>query len=70
MSTTWVFLGLIGGREIAMSFRRSSDLGLFAACKMMAKDTGLALIGLGVSLLLAVAVNEAMQEAFLGYLGF
>ena len=70
MSTTWVFLGLIGGREIAMSLRHTSGRTWVAASKMMAKDTGLALIGLAVSLLLAVAVNDAMQLAFISYLGF
>ncbi|MEC7985464.1 MAG: hypothetical protein VX278_09885 [Myxococcota bacterium] len=70
MSTTWVFLGLIGGREIAMSLRNTSGRSWITASKMMAKDTSLALIGLAVSLLLAVAVNDAMQAAFLNYLGF
>lgn len=69
MSTTWVFLGLIGGREIAMSLRHTSGRGWMTASKMMAKDTGLALVGLAVSLLLAVAVNDAMQEAFFSYFG-
>ena len=70
MSTTWVFLGLLGGREIAMSLRHSSQHNWLEAVKMMAKDTGLALVGLGVSLLLAIAVNDAMQEAFRQYVGW
>ena len=69
MSTTWVFLGLIGGREIAMSLRQTSGLQWGTAFRMMAKDTLLALIGLSISLLLAFSVNAKMQEAFLQYLG-
>jgi len=69
MSTTWVFLGLIGGREIAMSLRQTSGLQWATAFRMMAKDTFLALIGLSISLVLAFSVNAKMQEAFLQYLG-
>jgi len=66
MSTTWVFLGLIGGREIAMSMRRSNDRSIATAAKMMGKDTGLALIGLLVSLAIAMACNDAMYDAVMG----
>ena len=69
MSTTWVFLGLLGGRELAMSLRGCSGHSWKVAGKMMAKDTGLAIIGLLVSLILAFSVNEAMQAALLNALG-
>jgi hypothetical protein len=66
MSTTWVFLGLLGGREIAMSLRSCSSYGWQGAVKMMMRDTGLALIGLLISLMIAMAVNQAMMDAVLG----
>ncbi len=69
MSTTWVFLGLLGGRELAMSLRGCSGQDWKSACKMMAKDTSLAIIGLIVSLILAFSVNDAMQAALLEALG-
>ena len=37
MSTTWVFLGLLAGRELAMSLRHTSGC-LTAAVKMGAND--------------------------------
>ncbi len=52
MSTTWVFLGLLAGRELAMAWtlkqRTLREAGLLAI-----KDAGKAGIGLAVSLLLA-----------------
>jgi phosphate/sulfate permease len=53
MSTTWVFLGLIGGREYAMTLiTRSRSLG--ATSKIVGSDAAKALLGLGISVALAV----------------
>ena len=60
MSTTWVFIGLLGGREIAMRLRTKHKLK--PALKMIGKDAGLALIGLVVSIILAMSVNPKFQE--------
>ncbi|HJL17795.1 MAG TPA: hypothetical protein RMH99_19175 [Sandaracinaceae bacterium LLY-WYZ-13_1] len=62
MSTTWVFIGLLGGREIAMAYRRSSDLSVKEAGKLLGKDIVFAGIGLTVSLALAYAVNEDFRN--------
>lgn len=53
MSTTWVFIGLIGGREIGISIERKAgeEYTLWRAIKAMAYDVFLALIGLMVSLM-------------------
>ena len=66
MSTTWVFLGLLAGREIAMSIRQTSGLSIFAAVRMSAKDSSMAAIGLVVSFLIALGCNDAMRQAFFG----
>jgi len=60
MSTTWVFIGLLGGRELAMARNASGDRSVPDALRMMGKDLLLVAIGLLVSLALAVAVNPAL----------
>lgn len=60
MSTTWVFIGLLGGREIALSLARRGELR--ASGRMARKDIGLAGIGLVVSILIAVTVNPLVQQ--------
>lgn len=60
MSTTWVFIGLLGGREIAMRLRTKHKLK--PAFRMITKDAGLAIIGLIVSIILAMSVNPKFQE--------
>lgn len=57
MSTTWVFIGLLAGRELAMSRNRSGQRSIPDALRLMAKDLLLVGIGLIVSLALAIAVN-------------
>ena len=59
MSTTWVFLGLLAGREIAISLRSQeiSKHNYKHALWMMTKDASLATIGLVVSFLVALAIN-------------
>lgn len=69
MSTTWVFLGLLGGRELAMSLRGSTGQGWRGALKMMGRDVALATAGLVVSLVIAILVNDVVREAVLGSLG-
>ncbi|MEC7948356.1 MAG: hypothetical protein VX265_12385 [Myxococcota bacterium] len=69
MSTTWVFLGLLGGRELAMTLRGSGDRSTGAAVRMMLRDAGLAATGLAVSLILACVVNEVVRDALLSSIG-
>ena len=70
MSTTWVFIGLLAGREIAMSFTDAQGKGkpLGFSLKLIGKDAGYALIGLAVSIALAVAINPEIKAEFLGYI--
>lgn len=62
MSTTWVFLGLLGGRELAMSLRGVSGRGWRTAFAMMLRDVLAAAIGLIVSLLIAYFVNADFRD--------
>lgn len=69
MSTTWVFIGLLGGREmaIALSQKKEEDRWYFlkGGWKMVKKDIRNATVGLVVSLILAIAVNENIRKSFL-----
>ncbi len=72
ISTTWVFIGLLGGREIAIALskrRKAKQIkSLRASFKMVGKDITYATIGLVVSLLLALAINESIREEIFGSL--
>lgn len=58
MSTTWVFLGLLAGREMAISFVTAlRERG--AAIRDVSSDAGRALIGLIISVILAVGMPWA-----------
>ena len=68
MSTTWVFLGLLAGRELALAFqlRRRTIL---ESILMAGKDVGKAAIGLAVSVALAIglpALDRSLQQRFSG----
>lgn len=64
MSTTWVFLGVIGGREIAVNFMRNKQGRKHntKAIKLIGKDMLAALIGLVISVLLAIGVNPLIRQ--------
>lgn len=69
MSTTWVFLGLLGGRELAMSLQAKGQqvLKLRVAALMIFKDVAFAAIGLLVSLVLAISINETIKAKLIEY---
>ena len=56
MSTTWVFLGTIGAREIALNPKRKH------ATRMLGRELALALIGLAISLALALVLPMFHQS--------
>jgi hypothetical protein len=66
MSTTWLFIGLLGGRELAISINRRRPAkrkkATIRAIKIIFKDMVFALIGLLVSLILALAINEGIRK--------
>ncbi len=65
ISTTWVFLGLLGGREIAINMMKTNPArrvkGIQKALGLVRKDALYAGIGLLVSIILALSINETMR---------
>lgn len=63
MSTTWVFLGVIGGREIAIALARKKKgyKHRLRAYGVVGRDMGFALTGLLISVILASFANEAIR---------
>lgn len=72
MSTTWVFLGLLGGREIAMQFSPHSKTGRNRKQTFMLvlRDISYALIGLIISIILAAAINPEIQKVIVDTFSF
>ena len=61
MSTTWVFLGLLAGREIAYHYKRMPDRDTSALWRMISIDLGKATLGLLVSVALALGLPQLVQ---------
>ncbi|MCZ8157776.1 MAG: hypothetical protein O9264_16775 [Leptospira sp.] len=57
MSTTWVFLGLLAGREIILNILTYRDLPYLDTFRKVSKDVLLATIGLVVSILVIYVAN-------------
>lgn len=67
MSTTWVFIGLLGGRELGFRIRektksKSKKKRIKQAFVMIGKDLGLATIGLVISVIIATSVNPQFRD--------
>lgn len=64
MSTTWIFLGIIGGREIAISFARKKKGTKHKkkAFKLTLRDFGSAMLGLLISVALAAGANPSIRD--------
>lgn len=69
MSTTWVFIGLLSGRELAMTWMRANHSSMKKTLRMITKDLAFVTIGLVVSILLALVVNDAFRTQLLGSIG-
>jgi len=69
MSTTWVFIGLLGGRELSISLSKSykNKKPIKTTIKLVLRDILFALIGMLVSIILAIAVNPKIQAQILSY---
>ena len=61
MSTTWVFIGLLAGREIGMAIMNTGANSLGKSFKLAFKDVSFALIGLFISIMVAVGVNNKLS---------
>lgn len=64
MSTTWVFLGFLAGREFGIVFADFSVTRLTSALKMMGWDALMALIGFVVSVIALLIQNPNYFEEF------
>ncbi len=67
MSTTWVFIGLLAGRELAIALgkhgkAKKRNAWLVRAFRLARKDVLKALAGLIVSLILSVIINKGVRE--------
>ena len=71
MSTTWVFIGLLAGREIAMSITDSKGRGkpLSRSFRLITKDASYAIIGLVISIIIAIAINPMIWDELVRYFG-
>ena len=67
MSTTWVFIGLLAGRELACALRRklaeNNDAPFKTARKMVLKDLKAVSIGFIFSIILAAMINPVVGDA-------
>ena len=61
MSTTWVFIGLLAGREIGMAIMKSGENSMLKSLRLGFKDMTYALIGLVVSIAIAIGVNDNLS---------
>jgi len=61
MSTTFVFIGLLAGREVAMRLRRDSDRSWKRVARLVGKDLAKVTLGLSVSIVLALAINPTVR---------
>ena len=60
MSTTWVFIGLLAGREIGMALMKTGENSMTKSIKLGVKDMSYALIGLIISIAIAIGVNDQL----------
>jgi len=69
MSTTWVFLGVIGGREIAVNLARTKkgSKHKIKSLKVIGRDVGYALIGLIISVALATGANPSIRNEVISF---
>jgi hypothetical protein len=72
MSTTWVFIGLLAGRELAIAVGKHGKAKrkrawLVRAFRLARKDVFKALAGLLVSLILSIIINKGVREEIFSF---
>ena len=63
MSTTWVFIGLLAGRELGMALMKTGDNSILRSLRLGLKDMTYALLGLVISIAIAIGVNDQLTVA-------
>lgn len=68
MSTTWVFIGLLAGREVSLAMRKATDDGrtVKGAIRMAGWDLTKVTVGFIVSLAVAALANETFRKGLFG----
>jgi hypothetical protein len=67
MSTTWVFIGLLAGRELAIA-TRATDYNFKDVFPLVGKDIFKLLFGLAISIVIALGIqNRSTIAAFVGF---
>ena len=61
MSTTWVFIGLLAGRELGMALMKTGENSILRSLRLGLKDMVYALLGLVISIAIAVGVNDQLS---------
>lgn len=71
MSTTWVFIGLLAGRELAMSIMGQDGFGKSykRTFKLARRDILYAAIGLPISIILAISINPDINKVIMLLIG-
>lgn len=68
MSTTWVFIGLLAGRELGMRIRTQDSVSKISKTfRLIWKDLLSVSFGLLISILLAIAINPSIQEEIFSF---
>lgn len=68
MSTTWVFIGLLAGRELGMRLRaQDNKVKIARTFNLIGKDILSVTIGLIISVILAIAINPVIQEEIINF---
>ena len=71
ISTTWMFIGLLGGRELASGIflkhpKRSQQQSISKSIRLILRDLKYIFVGLVVSIGLSIIVNPAVRQSFKG----
>ena len=62
MSTTWVFIGLLAGREVGFKLREREQTSWKSTRNIIFKDIARVSLGLAVSVLLALLINPTIRS--------
>ncbi|MBM9575940.1 hypothetical protein JWG45_02130 [Leptospira sp. 201903070] len=68
MSTTWVFLGMLAGREIILNFMTFRDLPYLETFRKVGKDVLLASMGIAVSVFIFILASQIYPETTSGFM--
>lgn len=68
MSTTWVFLGMLAGREIILNFMTFRDLPYLETFRKVGKDVLFASMGIAVSIFIFILASQIYPDTTADFL--